>query len=93
MLATTDPNGDPIAIPSFCKENCPLKEKCPFFVQSNTSSFISFSLIFVTMAFSLKIRRNITSMVKSNGMLGNKEDTLKETNFQVLSNGTTFFNF
>ena len=52
MIATTDPNEDPIAIPSFCKENCPLKEKCTFFVQSNTSSFNSFSVIFVTMAFS-----------------------------------------
>ena len=53
MPAMTDPNVDPIAIPSFCKENYPLKEKCPFFAQSNTSSFISFSVIFVTMAFSL----------------------------------------
>ena len=72
MSAMTDPNVDPIAIPSFCKENYPLKEKCPFFAQSNTSSFISFSVIFVTMAFSLSICRNITSIVISNGTLAKK---------------------
>ena len=39
------------------------------------------------------ISRNITSMVKSNGTLVKKEDISKETNFEVLSNGTTFLNF
>ena len=39
------------------------------------------------------ISRNITSMVKSNGTLVKKEDISEETNFEVLSNGTTFLNF
>ena len=32
-------------------------------------------------------------MVKSNGTLINKEDTSKETNFELLSKGATFLNF
>ena len=32
-------------------------------------------------------------MVKSNGTLVNKEDISEETNFELLSNGTTFLNF
>ena len=35
----------------------------------------------------------MTSMVKSNGTLVSKEDTSKETNFELLPNGTTFLNF
>ena len=30
MPSMTGSNGDPIAIPSFCKKNCPSKEKCAF---------------------------------------------------------------
>ena len=68
--------GTPLLYISFCKQNCPLKEKCTFFVQSNSSSFNSFSVVFVIISFSLSIRPNITSILKYSGTLVNKEDTL-----------------